>query len=66
MTPTPDEIRALLSDADIAQREAVRLLELNQIHINERQFRHYCTGREQCPSVIYRALRDLVNEITNT
>jgi len=61
----PDKIRALLETADISQREATRLLNLHQVHINERQFRHYCTGREQCPDVVYRGLRDLVNEISN-
>ncbi len=63
---TPDKIRALLSDADIGQREAVRLLNLHQVHINERQFRHYCTGKNPCPDVVFRALRDLVRDKTRS
>lgn len=47
-------------------REATDLLKLKQIHINERQFRHYLTGRSNMPEPIYRALRDLAHEISNT
>jgi len=44
-------------------REASELLKLKSIHINERQFRHYMTGRSTMPEPIYRALRDLANEV---
>ena len=44
-------------------REAAELLKLRQIHINERQFRHYLTGRSTMPEPIFRALRDLANEV---
>ena len=62
---TTDQLRELLSEAGLGQREAVRALRLHEVNLNERQFRHYCTGKEQCPGVVYRALRDLANEITN-
>jgi len=44
-------------------REAAELLKLKQVHINERQFRHYMTGHSTMPEPIYRALRDLANEV---
>lgn len=62
---TPDKIRALLSKADLGQREAARLLKLRQVKVNEREFRNYCTGKIQCPEATYSALQDLVNEISN-
>jgi len=65
LTATPDQLRGLLSMAGLGQREAARALRLHDVNINERQFRHYCTGKEQCPDVVYRALRDLANEITS-
>lgn len=65
LNATPDQLRELLSRAELGQREAVRVLRLHEVNINERQFRHYCTGKEQCPDVVYRALRDLTNEITS-
>jgi hypothetical protein len=36
-------------------REAASLLKLHQIHVNERQMRHYMTGKSTIPEVIYRA-----------
>lgn len=62
---TPEQLRELLSKAGLGQREAVRTLRLYEVNLNERQFRHYCTGKEPCPDVVYRALRDLANEIAN-
>lgn len=62
---TPDQIRALLSKADLGQREAARLLKLRQIKVNEREFRNYCTGKIQCPEAVYLALQGLVDEIAN-
>ena len=58
---TPDMIRDQLALAGISQRKAADLLRLRQVQINEREFRHYCTGRSNCPDVVYRALRDLVS-----
>lgn len=46
-------------------REAAELLKLRQIHINERQFRHYMTGRSAMPEPVYRSLRDLARELSN-
>ena len=70
MTPTPDQLRELLERAGLGQREAGRILKprvLKLGHIlNEHEFRHYLTGKRECPEVVYYALRDLVNEITNT
>ena len=65
LTPTPDQLRDLLAQSGLGQQEAVRALKLGQVKLNERQFRHYLTGKRDCPEVVYRALRDLVNEITN-
>ncbi len=66
MTPTPDQLRELLEQTGLGQREAARVLKLHQVKLNERQFRHYLTGKQECPEVVYRALRDLANEITHT
>ena len=66
LVTTPDKIRSLLSEADIGQREAARLLKLRRVKVNEREFRNYCTGKIQCPEATYLALQDLVNEIANT
>ena len=63
---TPDELRLLLEQTGLGQREAARLLKLHQVKLNERQFRHYLSGKEECPDVVFRALRDLANEISNT
>jgi len=63
MNITPDMLHQQLARADIGSREAARLLNLRQIHINERQFRHYLSGRSSCPDVVFRALRDLANEV---
>ncbi len=65
MTPTPDQLRKLLDQTGLGQREAARVLKLHQVNVNERQFRHYLAGNEDCPEVVYRALRDLANEISN-
>lgn len=46
-------------------REAAELLKLKQIHINERAFRHYLTGRSTMPAPVFRALRDLARELSN-
>ena len=62
---TPDQLRELLSMTGLGQREAAKALRLGEVGLNERHFRHYCAGKEQCPDVVYRALRDLANEITN-
>ena len=66
MTPTVDQLRELLKQTGLGQREAARVLKLHQVKLNERQFRHYLAGNEDCPEVVYRALRDLANEISNT
>ena len=70
VTPTPDELRGLLEQVGLGQREAGRILKprvLKLGHIlNEHEFRHYLTGKRECPDVVYQALRDLVNERTNT
>ncbi len=66
MTPTTDQLRELLEQTGLGQREAARVLKLHQVKLNERKFRHYLTGNEECPEVVYRALRDLANEISNT
>ena len=66
MTPTSDQIRDLLEQTGLGQREAARVLKLYEVNLNERQFRHYLTGKEECPEVVYRALRDLANERSNT
>ena len=66
MTPTPDQLRELLEQTGLGQREAARVLKLHQVKLNERQFRHYLSGKEECPDVVFRALRDLGNEISNT
>ena len=50
----------------LGQREAARLLKLHQVKLSERQFRHYLSGKQECPEVVYRALRDLANELSNT
>ncbi len=63
---TPDELRLLLEQTGLGQREAARVLKLHQVKLNERQFRHYLSGKEECPEVVYRALRDLANELSNT
>ena len=63
---TPDKLRELLEQTGLGQREAARRLKLHQVKLNERQFRHYLTGKEECPDVVFRALRDLANEISNT
>ena len=63
---TPDELRLLLEQTGLGQREAARVLKLHQVKLNERQFRHYLSGKEECPDVVYRALRDLANELSNT
>ena len=65
MTATPDQLRELLKQSGLGQREVARVLKLHQVKLNERQFRHYLSGKEQCPEVVYRALRDLANEIAN-
>ena len=44
-------------------REAAELLKLHQVHVNERAMRHMMTGRSNMPDVIFRALRDLSNEV---
>ena len=68
MTPTVDQLRELLDQTGLGQREAARVLKKKyQIHsLNEREFRHYLTGRNECPEIVYRALLDLANEISNT
>ncbi len=65
MTPTIDQLRELLDQTGLGQREAARVLKLHQVKLNERQFRHYLSGNEECPEVVYRALRDLANELSN-
>ena len=66
MTSTPDQLRELLEQTGLGQREAARVLKLHQVKLNERQFRHYLSGKLECPEVVYRALRDLANELSNT
>ena len=66
MTPTSDQLRDLLEQTGLGQREAARVLKLYEVKLNERQFRHYLAGKEECPEVVYRALRDLANERSNT
>ena len=66
MTPTSDQLRELLEQTGLGQREAARVLKLYEVNLNERQFRHYLAGKEECPEVVYRALRDLANELSNT
>jgi len=66
VTPTTEQLRELLEKTGLGQREAARVLKLHQVKVNERQFRHYLAGNEDCPEVVYRALRDLANEISNT
>ncbi len=70
MTPTPDQLRKLLEQAGLGQREAGRILKprvLKLGHIlNEHEFRHYLTGKRECPEIIYKALRDLANELSET
>ena len=66
MTPTSDQLRELLEQTGLGQREAARVLKLYEVKLNERQFRHYMTGKEECPEIVYRALRDLANEISDT
>ena len=66
MTPTVDQLRELLEQTGLGQREAARVLKLYEVKLNERQFRYYLTGKEECPEVVYRALRDLANELSNT
>ena len=66
VTPTSDQLRELLAQTGLGQREAARVLKKQyRVRINEREFRHYLTGRNVCPEVVYRALRDLANEATN-
>ena len=64
MTPTSDQLRELLEQTGLGQREAARVLKLYEVKLNERQFRHYLSGKEACPEVVYRALRDLANELS--
>jgi len=45
-------------------REVASLLKLHQVHINERQMRHYMTARSTMPEPIFRALRDLARELS--
>ena len=66
MTPNVEQLRELLDQTGLGQREAARVLRLAQVKLHERDFRHYLTGKRECPDVVYRALRDLANEITNT
>ena len=66
MTPTTDQLRELLEQTGLGQRETARVLKLHQVKLNERQFRHYMTGKEECPEVVFRALRDLANETTSS
>ena len=66
MTPTSDQLRDLLEQAGLGQREAARALKLHEVKLHERDFRHYLTGKRECPEVVYRALRDLTLELTNT
>ena len=66
MTPTSDQLRELLEQTGLGQREAARVLKLHQVKLNERQFRHYMTGKEEFPEVVYRDLRDLANEVSDT
>jgi len=67
MTITLDMIHAELERAgSLTGREAASLLKLRQIHINERQFRHYMTGKSVMPEPVFRALRDLARELSNS
>ena len=63
---TPDQLRELLEQTGLGQREAARVLKLGQVKLHERDFRHYLTGKRECPEVVFRALRDLANELSNT
>ena len=64
MNPTLDMIHAELERAGgLTGREAATLLKLHQVHINERQFRHYMTGKSVMPETIYRALVNLADEL---
>ncbi len=66
MTPTTDQLRDLLKQTGLGQREAARVLKLHQVKLNERKFRHYLTGKEECPEGDNRALRDLANDLADT
>lgn len=50
-----------LSVDDIAQR-----LDLHQVHANSRTIKHWYSGKTNCRTVEYRALRDLNNEPKTT
>ena len=61
MIITLDTIHELMDG--LTGREAAKLLKLRQIHINERRFRHYLTGKSNMPETVFRALRDLHREL---
>jgi hypothetical protein len=65
MTITPAMLHALCArfDPPLTGREVHALLKLHQVQINERQVRHYMTGKSQCPDSVFRAWRDVVSEL---
>ena len=64
MNPTLDMIHAELERAGgLTGRETAALLKLHQVHINERQFRHYMTGKSVMPETVFRALVNLADEL---
>lgn len=68
MNITPEMIHQLVAQTNVDKpmtgREATAFLKLHQVHIDQRSFRHYMTGRSSCPEVIFRALRDLTRELS--
>ena len=49
----------LLRDAGLSEREIARQLDLHQVHSNARSLRHWYSGKTQCRTVEYMALREL-------
>ena len=52
--PSPDYLRSLIEGAGISQREASRI-----IGINERTMRFYLQGKYDCPYTVQFALENL-------
>ena len=50
----------------LSGREIHAALKLHQLHINERQMRHFMTGHSVMPEAVFRALRDYNNELLNS
>ena len=48
-----------LKDQGLDSREIARRLELHQVHSNARSLRHWYSGKTQCRTVEYMALREL-------